>query len=78
MSAVREADLGEGAADLGTQFDALDGGELAEELKAAGDITLQRGADGDARRRRCRGGAGGRHQEARPGDDTARDSAQCD
>src|ERR1700721_3093984 len=76
--AVLEADLGEGTADLGAQFDALDGRELAEELEAAGDVTLRRGADGDARQCGGRGRGGRRGQQLRPGDDTARDQAQGD
>ena len=53
--AVLEADLGQRAADLGTQLDLLDGGELTGDLDPAVDLALKRYADGDAGRRRgCR------------------------
>ena len=56
--AVLEADLGQSAADLGTQLDLLDGRELAKELEPAVDLALKRGADGDAGWRRGRGRPG--------------------
>src|ERR1700733_4031831 len=46
---VGEMDFREVAADLGAQFDVVHSGELACERGPAGDVTLQRGADGDRR-----------------------------
>ena len=78
MSPSLKPICGQRAADLGAQLDALDGGELAEELEAAGDVALHGCADGDARRCGGRGGRGRRGQQLRPGDDAAGDQAQGD